>query len=64
LFIHRLKINHKTLWSYAFILEDGTAANTEDAREGGSRARPLFYQKERSALYESWQCNNQNRTIF
>jgi hypothetical protein len=64
LFIRRLKINHKTLWSHAFILEDGTAANTENAGEGGGRARPFFYQEERSALYKSWQCTNQNRIIF
>jgi hypothetical protein len=29
LFIHRLKINHKSCWSYAFILEEGAAANID-----------------------------------
>jgi hypothetical protein len=27
LFVRRLKINHKSLGSYTFILEDGTATN-------------------------------------
>jgi hypothetical protein len=48
----QVKNTYKTLGSYAFILKDGTAGNTEDAGGGGWQGKAPLLPGEVSSLRE------------